>query len=182
MPTRYYQDSDSCRRHLDGRSPRFTHTPFLDVPPPTTWTAWPSLYQPNQRDHCVSDFAITLQARRRSPPNRVRHPTDRQFAFRCSPPRIAATQLRSATGPWHSPARTSTVLCVCARERTGRPFSGAAWIAVLWQNHRKAAPQEQLSSSSRSGVPPFGAVANHGVGSPLSGGWGDGRLRRLAAD
>src|SRR5919109_2340872 len=37
------------------------------------------------------------QARRSSPPNRVRSPTDQQFALGCSPPRFAATQLPSAT-------------------------------------------------------------------------------------
>ena len=37
------------------------------------------------------------QARRSSPPNRVRYPTDRQFASGCSPPRLAAPQLPSAT-------------------------------------------------------------------------------------
>jgi len=37
-------------------------------------------------------------------------PADRQFASGCSPPRLTATQLPSATGPWHTPARTSTKL------------------------------------------------------------------------
>ena len=46
-------------------------------------------------------------------------PADRQFASGCSPPHLTATQLPSATGPWLTPARTSTVLCVCACERTG---------------------------------------------------------------
>ena len=46
MPTRYYQDSDSCGRHHSRRSPRFTHPHVLDVPPPTTRTARSPLYQP----------------------------------------------------------------------------------------------------------------------------------------
>jgi len=50
------------------------------------------------------------QARRSSPPNRVRYPTDRQFALGCSPPRLAATQLPSATELWLSPAWTFTML------------------------------------------------------------------------
>src|SRR5271165_4142686 len=37
------------------------------------------------------------QARRAMPPKRVRHPAGCSFASRCSPPRIAATQLPSAT-------------------------------------------------------------------------------------
>ena len=52
---------------------------------------------PRQRDQRVSDFAMYEQARRSSPPNRVRPPTDRPFALGCSPPRLAATQLPSAT-------------------------------------------------------------------------------------
>jgi hypothetical protein len=52
---------------------------------------------PRQRDQRVSDFAMNEQAHRSSPPNRVRYPTDRQFASGCSPLRLAATQLPSAT-------------------------------------------------------------------------------------
>src|SRR5215510_793493 len=65
---------------------------------------------PPQRDQRVSDFAMESQARRSSPPNRVRYPTDQQFASGCSPPRLAATQLPSATELWHTPTRTFTVL------------------------------------------------------------------------
>ena len=50
------------------------------------------------------------QARRSSPPNRVRYPTDQQFASGCSPPCLGATQLPSATELWHTPTRTFTVL------------------------------------------------------------------------
>ena len=50
------------------------------------------------------------QARRSSPPNRVRYPTDQQFASGCSPPRLSTTQLPSATELWHTPTRTFTVL------------------------------------------------------------------------
>ena len=48
--------------------------------------AWSSLHPPRQRDQRVSDFAMNEQARRSSPPNRVRYPTDQQFASGCSPP------------------------------------------------------------------------------------------------
>ena len=64
------------------------------------------------------------QARRCSPPNRVRYPTDRQFASGCSPPRLAATQLPSATELWHTPARTFTVLMWRPRGRTHSRESG----------------------------------------------------------
>jgi len=49
------------------------------------------------------DFAIYPQARRNVRLNRVRHPTDCEFASGCSPPRLMATQLPSATGSRHLP-------------------------------------------------------------------------------
>ena len=48
-------------------------------------------------DQSVLGFAIKTQARHGNRPNRVRQPTDRTFASGCSPPRLAATQLPSAT-------------------------------------------------------------------------------------
>lgn len=42
-------------------------------------------------------FATLQQARHDDRPNRVRYPTDWTFTSRCSPPRLAATQLRSVT-------------------------------------------------------------------------------------
>src|SRR6266508_4157110 len=65
---------------------------------------------PRQRDQRVSDFALSEQARRSSPPNRVRSPTDRQFASGCSPRRFGPTQLPSATELWHTLTRTFSVL------------------------------------------------------------------------
>src|SRR5437899_5551549 len=63
------------------------------------------------------------QARRSSPPNRVRYPTDRQFALSCSPPCFAATQLPSATELWLSPAWTFTMLLwrLHGRTHSGQP-------------------------------------------------------------
>ena len=42
-------------------------------------------------------FANMRQARRTTPPKRVRHPAGCSFASDCSPPRLTATQLSSAT-------------------------------------------------------------------------------------
>src|SRR5699024_9421518 len=53
------------------------------------------------------------------PPNRVRHPADRQFASSCLPPRLTTTQVPSTTGLWLTLTRTSTVLCARLRGRTG---------------------------------------------------------------
>ena len=64
---------------------------------------------PNQRDRLPEiiipglDFALSPQARRYARPNRVRHPTGCMFASGCSPPRLTATQLPSATGGEHPP-------------------------------------------------------------------------------
>ena len=44
-----------------------------------------------------SGFAIVTQARRCTPPKRVRHPAGCSFASGCFPPRLTATQLPSAT-------------------------------------------------------------------------------------
>ena len=45
-----------------------------------------------------SGFTLNEEARRTTRPNRVRYPTDCMFASGCSPPRLTATQLPSATG------------------------------------------------------------------------------------
>ena len=69
-------------------------------------------------------FAKGPLARRHITPNRVRHPTDRQFASRCSPLRLATTQLLSATELWQTPTRTYTVLIWRHHGRTIPAFAG----------------------------------------------------------
>jgi len=49
------------------------------------------------------DFTLGMEARRNARPKRVRFTTDCKFASGCSPPRLAATQLPSATGSGHLP-------------------------------------------------------------------------------
>ena len=95
-PLRYHEGSDSCAAHLRRRSPRFLRHTFLSFhlqPRELPGHRFP----PRQRDQRFSGFALASQARRSSPPNRVRYPTDRHFASGCSPPRLGATQLPSAT-------------------------------------------------------------------------------------
>ena len=63
-----------------------------------------------------------LLARQTARPNRVRVPTDCPFAFRCSPPHLAATQLRSATGRKQvslKGACTSLMWHACGRTMAG---------------------------------------------------------------
>ena len=95
-PLRYHEGSDSCAAHLRRRSPRLPRHTFLSFrlqPRELPGHRLP----PRQRVQRVSGFALASQARRSPPPNRVRSPTDRQFASGCSPPRLTATQFPSAT-------------------------------------------------------------------------------------
>ena len=108
-PRRYHEGSDSCTDHLRCRSPRLLRHTFLSFHLQPRQLPDHRL-PPRQRDPRFSGFALVSQARRSSPPNRVRYPTDQQFASGCSPPRLAATQLPSATELWLSPTRTFTVL------------------------------------------------------------------------
>jgi hypothetical protein len=95
-PLRYHEGSDSCTVHLRHRSPHLPRHTFLSFRLQPRGLPGHRL-PPRQRDRRVSDFAMNEQARRSSPPNRVRRPTDRQFASGCSPPRLGTTQLPSAS-------------------------------------------------------------------------------------
>ncbi len=97
------------------------------------------------------------QARRYIPPNQVRYPADRQFASSCSPPRLATTQLLSASGSWLAPARTSTVLCVRLHGRTHsgvrrNPANGSAkpecTVEYLWIPGAALAGSPEMTASS----------------------------------
>src|SRR5215467_15966737 len=68
-----------------------------DIPTSTTRAAQRSLCQSPQRHRLLPGFATNEQARHRSTPNQVRHPTDCRFISGCSPPRLTATQLPSIT-------------------------------------------------------------------------------------
>ena len=70
-------------------------------------------------------------------PNRVRrYPTDRLFTSRCSPPRLAATQLRSVTCGY-MPARLGrSPGCLCALVGArGTALRAVAAVSVLGQVH-----------------------------------------------
>jgi hypothetical protein len=107
---RYYEGSDPCRVIPQSRSPRLLRLTFLTFHPQPRdvpvhrFTRHFSVYGEFQASPYPSRLAADI------PPNQVRHPTDRQFASGCSPPRLTATQLPSATEPWHAPTPTSTVL------------------------------------------------------------------------
>ena len=115
---RYYSASDSCHRHLDDRSPCLSRDNFPTFRLQPRDAPRHRFARQLQRAGRVSDFATHEQARRNIPPNRVRHPADRQFASSCSPPRLATTQLLSASRSWLASARTSTMRLSRLRRRT----------------------------------------------------------------
>ena len=114
-----------ARGHLRRQVSPLTSPHLPDVPPPTTRCVPTSLSTPAQRVGCVSGFALSQEARHALPAESGSSPADRQFASGCSPPRLAATQLPSATEPWHTPTRTFTVLMKRPRGRTGSAALGA---------------------------------------------------------
>jgi hypothetical protein len=90
-----------------------------DIPFPTTSCARTSLSQSPQRVRSVSRLRPTQQARRNTPPNRIRHPTGYPFASGCFPPRLAATQLPSAT-------------CVMTSHRVDSHFADREYSRTHW--------------------------------------------------
>ena len=123
LPLRYHEGSDSCTVGELCRSPRLLRHTFLSFRLQPRGLPEHRL-PPRQRVQQVSDFAMNEQARRSAPPNRVRHPTDRQFASGCSPRCFEPTQLPSATELWLTPTRTSTVQMWRPHERTHSRGSG----------------------------------------------------------
>jgi len=121
-------------RHLGLQVSPLISRHLPNVAPPTTLCTPVSLYTPFQRTGRVSDFAMNEQARRVTPPNRVRHPAHRQFASSCSPPRLAATQLLSATGPWLTLTQTFTVQMSRLHGRTHPGFHPGYGLRSHWRH------------------------------------------------
>ena len=94
------------------RSPCLTRHDLPCILSPNTWRALSSLlccppsvtgFPDTFCQYPGLDFTLNPQARRYARPNRVPHRTDCMFASGCSPPRLTATQLPSATGSGHLP-------------------------------------------------------------------------------
>jgi len=66
------------------------------------------------------------------PPKQVRYPTDCLFAFNCSPPHLAVTQLLLATELWHSPTRTFTLLLIRLHGRTSAKLTFCTSQTSVW--------------------------------------------------
>jgi len=130
---RYYEGSDSCRVIPQSRSPRLLRLTFLTFHPQPRdapvhrFTRHFSVYGEFQASPYPSRLAANI------PPNQVRHPTDRQFASGCFPPRLTATQLPSATEPWHAPTRTSTVLIRRPHGRTRARARATVWRLEIFR-------------------------------------------------
>ena len=109
--------------HHDGGSPHFSARTFLAFHPQPHGAPGRRFSRHGSATDYFQASPLDEQARRNTPPNRVRSPTDRKFASGCSPPRLTAAQLPSATGLWPTPARTYTALIRAPRGRT-RPREG----------------------------------------------------------
>ena len=98
--------SDSCRPSTRG-TPKWSRTQTAGIeacfalpsqhPAPTIIWLPGLAFAVTAADRAILDFALRPQARRTTQPKRVRYPAGCSFASGCSPPRIAATQLPSAT-------------------------------------------------------------------------------------
>ena len=100
-PLRYYGGSDSWAAHTH-RSGISAYSALSSKHPTLSHVTGPRsrfeshLSASGQTIH-RPEFAIQSQAPRTVPPKQVRHPAGCFFTSGCSPPRIAATQLPSAT-------------------------------------------------------------------------------------
>jgi hypothetical protein len=152
---RYYEGSDSCRVIPQSRSPRLLRLTFLTFHPQPRdapvhrFTRHFSVYGEFQASPYPSRLAANI------PPNQVRHPTDRQFASGCFPPRLTATQLPSATEPWHAPTRTSTVLIrrPHGRTRAASPERRLSALTCCQANRKRMKSAPETGSSRGTGDP-----------------------------
>jgi hypothetical protein len=94
--------------HPEDRSPRLPRPHLPIVPSPTTQCAPISLSPPPQRIRLLPGFTMESLARRNTTPNRVRPPTDRQFASGCSPPRRTMTRNDAVTFGYGAVAHSDT--------------------------------------------------------------------------
>ena len=100
------------------RSPWLSRLNFLMFRPQPRYAPDPRFIH---HDNGISEFQTSPRMSKlvaNMPPNRVRSPTDHQFASGCSPPRLMATQLPSTTWLWFTMTRTFTVLIKRLPRRT----------------------------------------------------------------
>ena len=107
-----------------------------NVPPPTTGVTRTSLYTPTAACPVCFRLRISPASSPSLPAESSSSPADRQFASGCSPPRLAATQLPSATGTWLTPTRTYTVLFARLHARTRSADSLREGRLMLMRRYR----------------------------------------------
>src|SRR6266568_6604779 len=98
----------------------------------------------------IPGFAVIQQARHGVTPKRVRPPADWQFASGCSPPRLTATQLPSASKPRHTSTGTRTLLTRRPHGRTGCP--GRARARGFWSKFGAKRSHEWLLNFPRTAL------------------------------
>jgi hypothetical protein len=138
------------------RSPRFRHKNPTSVPPPTTPAsthclshATPQAQGPSLLE--LSGFAFRLQARRSPWPNRVRHPADCWLTSRCSPPCLAATQLRSISRAGERlPGGDSNPFVSVPSRAHKRPSSCSAGRSRPARAHRRRGARSRSERGARS--------------------------------
>ena len=112
---RYYEGSDSCRRHLGKQVTPLRSRKLLNVPPPTTWVPRISLYTP------TSAYPICFRLRR-LPASSPTRPAE-SSSFYCGPPirlqllppLLAMTQFPSATRLWLTSTHFHRAVCAPSR-------------------------------------------------------------------
>ena len=107
-PLRYYGASDSYDRRTSHRSLRLLRL-AIQASRPQPRHAPERRFISRLSAFGFLGFAMNEQARHATPPNQVRHPTGYSFASGYSPPRLATTQLPSATLLRFTMTRTCTV-------------------------------------------------------------------------
>ena len=147
-----------------------------DIPTPTTRAAQRSLCQSPQRHRLLPGFATNEQARHRSTPNQVRHPTDCRFISGCSPPRLTATQLPSITEPttgsdtdFHHANRASSRSALAPAQAGTQGSQTLALIGVGRTDWiRSPLPPNRTCGSPASGSP-VGGLTCERTGGPRHG-------------
>lgn len=103
-----------------------------------------------QTSPCIRTFVAL------PPPNRVRYPTDWQFASGCSPPHLTVTQLPLASALWLLLARTCTLLIKRLHRRTGtgsrRNDDGGVSVPPMTTRKTKRGNREKKSTLSKGGL------------------------------
>ena len=154
---RYYEGSDSRRPHPSVGSLRLlrfafprayaVHHPGCHSDPNHAIRPMDALSVASAPS-VIQGFALIQQARHGFTPKQVRAPTDWQFASSCSPPRLSAKQLLSATKSRLTLTGTFTLLTKRPHGRTGSRRSPGRLVERSCHRNRHEAPTSRSRGSS----------------------------------